>query len=114
MHNYYKFKDFGEECNIGEEYNIWLQPREYNWNGKHNLAVQAWTEDGEPLAVITVNLPDEELSGDESCTAFIDVNNVPEIYNFLIANDIANFTGKTAISGYCEYPEFKFNLEKLG
>ena len=108
MHKYYRFKDFNEE------YLIWLQPREYNWGSRHNLAVQAWTEDGEPFEVITVNLPDEELSDDESCTAFIDENNLPEIYNFLINNDIAVFTGNTAISGFCEYPEFKFNLEKLG
>ena len=108
MHKHYKFKDFNEE------YTIWLEPREYNWEDKHNLAIQAWTEDGEPFAVITVNLPDEKLSDDESCTAFIDENNIPGLYNFLINNKIADFTGNIGYSGFCEYPEFKFNLEKLG
>ena len=108
MHKHYKFNSFGEE------YNIWLQQREYNWGGMHNLAVQAWTDDGEPFAVITVNIPDEELSDDESCTAFIDTNNIPEIDNFLIDNEIAEPTGRFVQSGFCAYPEFKFNLEKLG
>ena len=107
MHKYYKLKGWDEAY-------IWLQPREYNWGGRHNIAIQAWDEDGEPFAVITVNLPDEELSGDENCTAFVDVNNIPEIYDFLIDNEIAEFTGRTAYSGFCEYPEFKFNLGKLG
>lgn len=105
MHKYYVLETFGRK------YKIWLEPLLYT---TENLAVQVYDEDNEPFDIITVNLPDEELSGDFNCTAFIDTNNVEGLWSFLIKNGIAEFTGRVGHSGFCSYPEFKFNLEKLG
>lgn len=104
-HKYYKFNFFGED------YYIRLVARKYNDNSR--LAVQAFEEDGVPFAVLTVNIPGETLSGDNDKFAFIDTNNIPGADKFLIENGLAKPTGYHGRSGYCFYPEFKFDLEKL-
>ena len=66
-------------------------------------------EDFYPLLDITVNL-------DEICPsdcAFVDTENNPGIDNWLMTNGIAEPTGNWAVSGFCIYPEFRFNMEKV-
>lgn len=105
-HKYYKFKFFGED------HYIRLVARNYSYNNR--LAVQAYEEDEAPFAILTVNIPDEDLSDDVACTAFVDTNNIEGIEQFLIWNGIAEPTGRCVCSGFCTYPEFIFNLEMLG
>lgn len=107
MHKYYTFKIWGEE------YKIWLEKNTYKWGGRNNLAIQAFLEGGEPFAMITTNLPEEQLTNPDTC-AYIDVNNLKGIEDFLIENAIAVPTNNIGFSGYCIYPEYKFNLENLG
>lgn len=64
-----------------------------------------------PYCDITVNLPDERLSG-EDC-AFVDVNNAPFLPKFLEANGLAEPTGMHGFSGWCVYPEYRFNMDKV-
>lgn len=73
----------------------------------------------EPYCDITVNLPDEMLSG-EDC-AFVDVNNCNWLPRFLEENGLAEPTGMMGFSGwgaYTEYrfyayPEYRFNMERV-
>lgn len=76
------------------------------------LAVHLFDIDScEPFLDATVNIPDEPISGDDC--AFIDTNNYPWIGKFLQSNNIAKPTGYIGMSGYCTYPEYKFDLSKL-
>ena len=63
----------------------------------------------EPYANITVNL---STAVPPYC-AFVDINNMPEIEDFLVKNGIAESTGLKQTSGYCRYPLYVFNEEKL-
>lgn len=64
----------------------------------------------EPWQNLTVNL---STNCDADC-GFIDTNNNgTEIVEWLIANELGHFTGRTRVSGWCTYPEFQFNMDKL-
>ena len=63
-----------------------------------------------PWQNLTVNL---DMKCEDNC-AFIDVNNNGrEIVEWLIANQLGNLTGWMRHSGFCMYPEFKFDMQKL-
>ena len=63
----------------------------------------------EPYGDVTVNL----LSSVPPYCAFVDTNNMPELEDFLVKNGIAEFTGLMQKSGYCSYPLYQFNAEKM-
>ena len=63
----------------------------------------------EPYGDVTVNL----LTSVPPYCAFVDTNNMPELEDFLVKNKIAEFTGLTQKSGYCSYPLYLFNAEKM-
>ena len=65
----------------------------------------------EPYVDITVNLPDDFLISKTG--AFIDTNNLSNICTFLIENGLAKPANNSAFSGFCCYPEYEFNMEKL-
>lgn len=68
-------------------------------------------EDGcpEPYGNVTVNL----LKSVPAYCAFVDTNNMPELEDFLVKNRIAEFTGIEQQSGFCSFPLYLFDLEKL-
>lgn len=74
------------------------------------VGLTSW-EDGypEPYGDVTVNL---SLAVPNFC-AFVDTNNMPEIEEFLVKNEIAEFTGLTQPSGLCTYPLYFFNERRL-
>lgn len=78
-----------------------------------NLAIQMlYNADGEwePWYVLTVNF-DIELS--KNC-AFIDTNNNgSDILTWIVRNGLAVPTGRTAESGFCSYPEYRFRAAAL-
>ena len=63
----------------------------------------------EPYGDVTVNL----LVPVPSYCAFVDTNNMPELEEFLVKNKIAEFTGIEQRSGYCSYPLYLFDAEKM-
>lgn len=65
----------------------------------------------EPYCDVTVNLMDAGTSQD-NC-AFIDTNNMPTLPKFLEENGIAEPTGYYGFSGFCAYPEYRFNIDVL-
>lgn len=64
-----------------------------------------------PYCDITVNLPDETLTGESY--AFVDTNNAPFLPRFLAENGLAEPTGLFGFSGFCAYPEYRFNMEEI-
>lgn len=97
----FPFKKFGKTRNLC------FGLSQYSYNG--NLAIEAYDADnGEPYASVTVNLG---LLLPEF--AFIDVNNFPEIKEILESLGIAKYAGATRCSGYCKYPLYQFEMDKL-
>ena len=77
----------------------------------YGIAIQAY-ENGEPYAVLTVNLPSRlgnfcEMIGLKNA-AYADTNNCPWIKE-LIEAGVAKDTGFTKQSGFCEYPLYLFD-----
>lgn len=96
----------------GTEYKIKLQLTTYQDNGNLALCATCWDEEykfWEPFATFTKNLG-VELPEDEAC---IDSNNMPDLADWLVENKIAEPTGSAVPSGYCTYPVFKFDLNKI-
>lgn len=62
----------------------------------------------EDYATLTTNI--EKLPSDE---AAVDTNNHPEATTFITENKLGTDTGKRIKSGFCEYPVYKFDLDKI-
>lgn len=108
----------GQKINFSESNKVYeLDGEKYlvvadNYKVDNRLAVCLYNSHGVCDAVITVNLSNCYHIGKEY--AYIDTNNYPEIdKDFLIKYELAKPTGLYDRSGYCLYPLYKFNLEKL-
>lgn len=85
-----------------------VRPVFSNYMVNSGLALTLIGYDHIPFGTVTVNLIDEVLT-DDFC-AFIDTNNMGlEIVEWLEKNDFGERTGKIGCSGFCSYPEFRFN-----
>lgn len=74
-----------------------------------NLCIHLQTTDThEDYAILTTNI--DPLSSDE---AAVDTNNHPEAIEFITENELGTDTGKRIKSGFCEYPVYKFDLNKI-
>lgn len=98
-----------------DEYTITrLEIGKYSYG--NNLAIEliCFNEDWEteePFATITVNLNyGIPLKENE---AFIDVNNCPWAIDFIKSNKLGEYMGIECPSGYCKYPLYSFDLDKL-
>lgn len=58
---------------------------------------------------ITVNI---DGKAPDYC-GYVDINNMPELEKFIEENDLGEFTGLTKRSGFCEFPLYMFNPDKL-
>lgn len=76
----------------------------------NNLAIRLVTYEHEPYAIITTNLG-EKLP--EDC-AYVDTNNCPWATDFIEKYKLGEWTGKIRRSGYCAYPLYRFDLNRLG
>ena len=91
-------------------------PYEMRYVVNNAIAVQLMdADDFAPFAMLTVNLPDDEdtreLCGDNA--QFVDTNNCPWAIEFLEENEIAKPTGFCGFSGFCVYPLYQFDTNKL-
>lgn len=67
------------------------------------------SEDGCPFADLTVNvrkLNDKDM-------AVIDTNNCPWAEEFIESNGLGSDTGMLEVSGFCVYPIYLLNIEKI-
>ena len=95
---------------FGKTWQVQLEVNTYLNNQSLCVGMTA-VEDGEPepYGNITVNLG---VAVPNFC-AYVDTNNMPDIESFLVENKIAEATGLSKRSGYCEYPLYLFNTERL-
>lgn len=95
----------------GETHPIELQRMKYVSN--NNLAVHMVTHEAgypEAWSNLTVNL-DDNL--DDDC-GYVDTNNNgEEILSWIEENGIGVPTGRIGYSGWCAYPEYRFDLRKM-
>ena len=90
--------------------NVELEINSYSNNS--SLFMELWDtggEDPEAYGNITVNLGDEI----PAYCAYVDTNNMPEMEQFITENGLGVFTGLTKRSGFCEYPLYLFDTDKL-
>lgn len=82
-----------------------------NYLDSNGMYIGIMTSSGypEPYGDMTVNL---DSKAPDYC-GYIDTNNLPELARFIEDNDLGEFTGLTKRSGFCEYPLYLFNPEKL-
>ena len=96
----------------GETQHIFFRIDRYAIND--NLAIQMFCKDAdgfiEPFASLTVNL-DIILPPNQ---AYLDTNNLGiEIGMWVENNKLGEYLGEVRQSGYCFYPLFEFDLEKV-
>lgn len=77
------------------------------YTSNDNLAIQLWCDEG-PYALLTVNL-NEKLPFNR---AYVDTNNLPTAKEFIEENNLGKEIG-VKVSGYCAYPLYEFNMERL-
>jgi len=92
----------------GEKFN--LVAKTANYSDNDSLAVMLETDEGEPFAVLTVNLSDGVA---EKEYQYIDTNNNSWAEEFIKKYKLGEPTGIMGFSGFCQYPLYKFNLEAL-
>lgn len=91
---------------FGKEYEVTVHKAKY-YDG--NLAIFLNCKSGEPYGNITVNLCERLLPD----TAYVDTNNMPDAERFITQNGLGEFAGKIKRSGFCNYPLYRFNLDKF-
>lgn len=88
---------------------VFFQISRYANNNNLYVGVFECGDEPELLFDATVNL-------DERCEpncSFVDVNNCPGIDMWLMHHGIAEPTMRWEGSGFCVYPEFRFDMDKL-
>lgn len=98
------------ETQWGSTVEVQLEINNYRNNNGLYLGLMGREEDCfEPYGDISVNLG---AKAPDYC-AYVDINNMPELEKFIEENDLGEFTGLTQRSGFCEYPLYMFNVDKL-
>ena len=93
----------------GKEYEVSIEINTYLNNGCMYIGLVEQGEYSEPYGDLTVNLAGK---APDYC-GYVDLNNMPELEKFIAENDLGEFTGLTQRSGFCEYPLYLFNVDKL-
>ena len=89
------------------------------YKADNNLAIDFVSTDGDPITRLTVCATPSYLTFNKDYdVAFVDVYNNPTAMNFLDEyklGKLVRIKGKIVIyaSRFCEYPLYKFNLEKI-
>lgn len=94
---------FGKDIPVALEINTYLN------NGCMYIGLTEQGEYPEPYGDLTVNLAGK---APDYC-GYVDLNNMPELEKFIADNKLGEFTGLVQRSGFCEYPLYLFNAEKL-
>ena len=101
---YYEVKSYGKTYNV--------RIVAYKYANNKSLALSLITDEGEPFCNLTVNIMDSMIWANET-TAFVDTNNCPWAEEFITENELGEYMEIRGASGFCTYPLYKFNLEKL-
>lgn len=97
---------------LSGEYNIAFRLAEYE-NGNTAVIMDCFTDDeiyDGVFGKLTVNLGDELPEG----YGYIDVNNLgDQITDWIMENDLGEFTGMSAETVFVKYPLYKLNMAKI-
>ena len=97
---------------LGTDYNICLIEKHYASNG--NLALEAYTDEGEPFAMISTNIEGALTPAEGKDHICLDDNNLPiKSFDNLMNAGVLIPTGRHAQSGFCNYPIYKVDLSKI-
>lgn len=104
--NTMKIDVFGKECDLFTRINTYAEGG--------GLAIELFYTEGDNaiyrFSMLTVNLVDLPK---KSPYAFVDTNNFTDAVYLIETYHLGVFTGNFGASGFCWYPEFKFNLNEL-
>lgn len=95
---------------FGQKIKVELEIGNYQNNNCMYIGInQTDLEYPEPYGDVTVNLDGKvpDYSG------YVDINNDPGIVDFIEKNELGAYTGIMGQSGYCYYPLYLFDVEKL-
>lgn len=101
-------KTFDVVTRFGTEKNCSLSVGRYADND--HIAIQIWCADG-PYATLTVNLP--ETKKHPKNFAYVDVNNFPQAIELIKRLKIGKLVKQFGYSGFCAYPLFAFDEDKV-
>lgn len=96
------------------EVDIKLYVSTYHDGGALAVGMFALEEDGEywPYADLTVRIPMTPLENPKT-DACLNTNNLPNVEAFVKEYQLGVPTGVVMNSGYCKYPVYRFDLERL-
>lgn len=84
---------------------------EYSYGKRLSIKLVDVNDNNCPFAMLTVNLPNEKITN-KNC-AFVNFNKFQHCLKFIEVNKLGKPTNKIGFSGYCIYPEYEFDLDKL-
>ena len=74
----------------------------------NSVSLEIWNDEDGPIADMTRCLGDSSEG-----KGYLDMNNSPWSKDLVAELGIGEFTGKLVQSGFCAYPEYKFDMEKV-
>ena len=92
------------------EYEVDARASEYSSNRRLAVVLYETGGIGEVFGILTVNLSHEPCPEGH---AYIDTNNIPGAEKFIRDNKLGEFTGEFGFSGFCSYPLYRMNVEKM-
>ena len=102
-------KTLNLQSQYGEEIKVSLEINTYLNNGCMYIGLVEQGEYPEPYGDLTVNL----MGKVPDYCGYVDLNNMPELEKFIADNELGEFTGLMKRSGFCEYPLYLFNVDRL-
>ena len=88
-----------------------MTPTRSTYQDNGALAIILTCDNGEVYGVLTKNLPESShLAVNE---AYVDTNNCRWAHDLIIKNGLGQPTGKSIRSGWCVYPAYRFNFDKI-
>ena len=102
-------KTLNLQSRYGGEIKVSLEINTYLNNGCMYISLVEQGEYPEPYGDLTVNL----MGKVPDYCGYVDLNNMPELEKFIADNELGEFTGLMKRSGFCEYPLYLFNVDRL-
>ncbi len=83
------------------------------YRADNSLALQIYNMEDGPIATMTVWLPHDSNIAPKEGQAYIDTNNCPWAEDLIEKLGVGENTELIGFSGYCIYPLYQFDMEKL-
>ncbi len=104
-------KSYAIKGYFDEDYEVY--PVIYRGKNSKRLEILLVLTEDEWFCDLTVNINQEQSAKNNKALAFVDTAKNPWAKQFIQHYGLGKPTGFFGISGYCTYPEYEFDLEKL-